>query len=110
MSIFWGRVGGFPWWPCRMASAAEREKLLASLSSQKTADRNKDKHCVVFLGSPLQKGWITDKSLLPFDADSFASKLTVKSLSVDQHYLEAMVEGCRVSRYGEWCSDIVSSE
>lgn len=97
MPVYWGRIGGFPWWPCRKASSVERERLLSSMN-QRAAERSQDKHCVVFLGSLLQKGWVTDKSLQDFDVPSFSSKLVEKSLFNDPHYLEGVVEGCRVSR------------
>eukprot|EP00603_Paraphysomonas_imperforata_P004468 CAMPEP_0114418906 /NCGR_PEP_ID=MMETSP0103-20121206/3746_1 /TAXON_ID=37642 ORGANISM="Paraphysomonas imperforata, Strain PA2" /NCGR_SAMPLE_ID=MMETSP0103 /ASSEMBLY_ACC=CAM_ASM_000201 /LENGTH=769 /DNA_ID=CAMNT_0001587295 /DNA_START=172 /DNA_END=2481 /DNA_ORIENTATION=- len=59
----------------------------------------RDKYCVVFLGSPLQKGWISTKSMAPFDAQSLESKVIMKNLNNDKNYLEAVVEGCRVARH-----------
>ena len=46
------------------------------------------------------RGWISNKSLVAFDAPAFSSKLVEKSLSTDQHYLEALVEACRIARHG----------
>lgn len=38
--------------------------------------------------------------MLAFDEESLTSKVVLKNLGTDQHYLEAMVEGCRVARHG----------
>ena len=41
--------------------------------------------------------------MVPFDVASFATRMVEKTLSLDQHYLEAIVEGCRITRHGEPC-------
>lgn len=81
-----------------MASDVERQSLLSTLS-QKAVDKMKDKYCVVFLGSPLQKGWISTKSMIAFDTQSLESRVIMKNLHSDQNYLEAVVEGCRIARH-----------
>lgn len=49
----------------------------------------------------IQRGWISNKSMVPFDVASFSSRMVEKNLSTDQHYLEALVEGCRIARHGK---------
>lgn len=49
---------------------------------------------------------MTNKSFAPFDEQSLSlsssggGKLLLKALNTDQHYLEALVEACRISREG----------
>lgn len=49
----------------------------------------------------VNRGWISNKSLIAFDEQSLLAKVVVKNLCIDQNYLEAVVEGCRISRHGK---------
>ncbi len=50
-AIIWGKLPGFPVWPCRFTSKAEEDNL----SSKKAKSSKMDQVAVVFLGKYLEK-------------------------------------------------------
>ena len=50
-AIIWGKLPGFPVWPCRFTSGAEEEHL----ASKKAKSSKTDQVAVVFLGKYLEK-------------------------------------------------------
>ena len=50
-AIIWGRLPGFPVWPCRFTSKAEENNL----ASKKAKSAKIDQVAVVFLGKYLEK-------------------------------------------------------
>jgi len=89
--VVWARVVGFPWWPARLSSPPETEGMERTRPSS-----SRPLIPVTFLGSSLQRGWVSETCIKLFDAESVRSKLRVKTLKTDRAYCEAVIEGIRI--------------
>eukprot|EP01038_Epipyxis_sp_PR26KG_P011077 gene11077-14872_t len=92
--VFWARMSGFPWWPARYCTEAEKKLLLKtcqpSLKIKQTA--------VTFLGKKLDKGWVADNGIAEFSPNTFLKYYHAKKIKTDKEYKSAVVESMRVQR------------
>ncbi|KAL5962715.1 Histone-lysine N-methyltransferase NSD3 [Taenia solium] len=61
-SVYWAKVGNYPWWPCMIYNSPDGDGYVKRLKTT-------TKYHVQFFGPTVERAWISDASLIPYDSN-----------------------------------------
>ncbi|VDM34105.1 unnamed protein product [Hydatigera taeniaeformis] len=97
-SVFWAKVGTYPWWPCMIYNSPDGSGYIKHLKTT-------TKYHVQFFGPTVERAWISDANLIPYDSDcNLGAQLEKLQKSQGPKY-ELRVPNTQRSRWEESCKE-----